>query len=48
VQDEADVLAILEGVVADGDIVVTQGAGSVGALAKQLAAALAARSSKEA
>ena len=48
VQDEADVLEILGGVVADGDIVVTQGAGSVGALAKQLAAALAARASKEA
>ncbi|MDP5004176.1 MAG: UDP-N-acetylmuramate--L-alanine ligase, partial [OM182 bacterium] len=48
VQDEADVLEILDGVVANGDIVVTQGAGSVGALAKQLAAALAARSSKEA
>ena len=48
VQDEADVLEILDGVVANGDIVVTQGAGSVGALAKQLAAALAARASKEA
>ena len=43
VQDEADVLEILDGVVANGDIVVTQGAGSVGALAKQLAAALSAR-----
>ena len=46
VQDEADVLGILEGIVADGDIVVTQGAGSVGALAKQLSEALALRSVK--
>lgn len=44
VQDEADVLEILEGIVADGDIVVTQGAGSVGALAKQLSETLAMRS----
>ncbi len=44
VQDEADVLEILEGIVADGDIVVTQGAGSVGALAKQLSKTLAMRS----
>ena len=43
VQDEADVLEILEGIVADGDIVVTQGAGSVGALAKQLSETLAMR-----
>jgi UDP-N-acetylmuramate--alanine ligase len=43
VQDEADVLEILEGIVADGDIVVTQGAGSVGALAKQLSKTLAMR-----
>ena len=46
VQDEADVLGILEGIVADGDIVVTQGAGSVGALAKQLSETLALRSVK--
>ncbi|MBL6803751.1 MAG: UDP-N-acetylmuramate--L-alanine ligase [Pseudomonadales bacterium] len=46
VQDEADVLEILEGIVADGDIVVTQGAGSVGALAKQLSETLAMRSGK--
>jgi len=46
VQDEVDVLGILEGIVADGDIVVTQGAGSVGALAKQLSEALALRSVK--
>ncbi len=46
VQDEADVLGILEGIVADGDIVVTQGAGSVGALAKQLSETLAMRSGK--
>ena len=39
-----DVLEILEGIVADGDIVVTQGAGSVGALAKQLSETLAMRS----
>lgn len=43
VQDEADVLEILEGIVADGDIVVTQGAGSVGTLAKQLSETLAMR-----
>ena len=43
VQDEADLLEILEGIVADGDIVVTQGAGSVGALAKQLSETLAMR-----
>ena len=46
VQDEVDVLGILEGIVADGDIVVTQGAGSVGALAKQLSETLALRSVK--
>jgi len=36
VQDEADIRSVLTEVLRDGDIVITQGAGSVGALAKQL------------
>lgn len=38
VKDEADVHAILMGILKPGDIVLTQGAGSVGGLAKELAA----------
>lgn len=38
VKDEADVHAILVGILKPGDIVLTQGAGSVGGLAKELAA----------
>lgn len=38
VKDEADVHAILVGILKPGDIVLTQGAGSVGSLAKELAA----------
>jgi UDP-N-acetylmuramate--alanine ligase len=45
VQDEGDIADILDGVVQADDIVITQGAGSVGALAKQLSAALEARES---
>lgn len=37
VQNEADVHAILKDIVQPGDIILTQGAGSVGSLAKQLA-----------
>ncbi|MCB1664211.1 MAG: UDP-N-acetylmuramate--L-alanine ligase [Pseudomonadales bacterium] len=36
VQDDEDIRKVLTGILRDGDIVVTQGAGSVGALAKQL------------
>lgn len=36
VQDEVDIRKVLTEVLRDGDIVITQGAGSVGALAKQL------------
>jgi UDP-N-acetylmuramate--alanine ligase len=36
VQDEEDIRTVLSEVLRDGDIVITQGAGSVGALAKQL------------
>ncbi len=43
IQDEADIAEILDGIVVEGDIVLTQGAGSVGALAKNLAASLKAR-----
>ena len=43
IQDEADIAEILDGVVEEGDIVLTQGAGSVGALAKTLATTLKAR-----
>lgn len=38
VRDEDDVKAVLKGVLRDGDIVITQGAGSVGALARKLSA----------
>ena len=38
VKDEADVHALLMGILKPGDIVLTQGAGSVGSLAKELAA----------
>jgi UDP-N-acetylmuramate--alanine ligase len=38
VKDEADVHGILMGILKPGDIVLTQGAGSVGGLAKELAA----------
>ena len=37
VQDDEDIRKVLTEVLRDGDIVITQGAGSVGALAKQLA-----------
>jgi len=37
VKDESDVQGILSELVLPGDIILTQGAGSVGALAKQLA-----------
>mgnify|MGYP001026937428 FL=1 len=40
VQDEKMIVELLDGIVEDGDIVITQGAGSVGALAKQLSADL--------
>ena len=43
VQNEADIAAMLDGLVRSGDIVVTQGAGSVGGLAKLLAANLSQR-----
>ena len=43
VQDEKTILELLDGIVEEGDIVITQGAGSVGALAKQLSALLAQR-----
>lgn len=36
VQDHEDIRTVLTGLLRDGDIVITQGAGSVGALAKQL------------
>ncbi len=36
VQDEDDIQAVLRGLLRDGDIVITQGAGSVGALARKL------------
>lgn len=38
VQDDEDIRKVLTGILRDGDIVITQGAGSVGLLAKQLAA----------
>lgn len=47
VQDEKTILELLDGLVEDGDIVITQGAGSVGALAKQLSALLAQREQGE-
>ena len=37
VKDEADVRGVLKDLARDGDIVITQGAGSVGALARTLA-----------
>ncbi|MDP1932705.1 MAG: UDP-N-acetylmuramate--L-alanine ligase [Gammaproteobacteria bacterium] len=37
VQDDEDIRKVLTGILLDGDIVITQGAGSVGLLAKQLA-----------
>jgi UDP-N-acetylmuramate--alanine ligase len=36
VQDDEDIRTVLTEVLRDGDIVITQGAGSVGLLAKQL------------
>jgi len=36
VQDEDDIQSVLRGLLRDGDIVITQGAGSVGALARKL------------
>lgn len=36
VQDEEDIRKVLAGILTDGDIVITQGAGSVGLLARQL------------
>ena len=36
VQDDEDIRKVLSGIVRAGDIVVTQGAGSVGLLARQL------------
>ena len=47
VQDEKTILELLDGLVEEGDIVITQGAGSVGALAKQLSALLAQREQGE-
>lgn len=47
VQDEKAILELLDGLVEEGDIVITQGAGSVGALAKQLSALLAQREQGE-
>ena len=38
VKDESDVHALLMGILKPGDIVLTQGAGSVGSLTKELAA----------
>jgi UDP-N-acetylmuramate--alanine ligase len=37
VQNESDVHSVLKDILAPGDIVLTQGAGSVGGLAKELA-----------
>jgi len=36
VRENDDVVSVLQDLVADGDIVITQGAGSVGALARQI------------
>lgn len=47
VQDEKTILTLLDGLVEEGDIVITQGAGSVGALAKQLSTLLAQREKGE-